>query len=297
MTVGGCARAGGAAGGASAPPNLGKSVDGVTLVASADRLSLGSGDSVTFAVRLENNRSTALSVQLFGCNFAQLEVRTPLPLEPQGKQWAGAAGSFKQFALAQGHGPGGVPATDPVRTTITSSPCVSDQPEESLDPGAFVTDTLSWRPEIVAGVAALPGPISFSITAGIDPQSEVPSYAPDYADPKAAFAQTYISISVPGELTIDGSAPNVISAGQAIDALLADGKFSGWLDEQEPGTCNDVNLFLYGNDAGGNLGKGPAWEIDLFCLTGVPRHFAIASIGAVSGALQALDFCDDPCVR
>ena len=100
-----------------------------------------------------------------------------------------------------------------------------------------------------------------------------------------------------GHLTIAGPAPRVISAGQALDALLADPRFSSWLQRQRDSECETANLFLANNQNGGIIPSGPIWDIELFCETGVPRHFSIAAVDAASGAVRLVNVCDDPCAR
>jgi hypothetical protein len=38
-------------------------------------------------------------------------------------------------------------------------------------------------------------------------------------------------------------------------------------------------------------------DIELFCETGVPRHFVIAAVDAASGVVRLVNVCDDPCAR
>ena len=101
-----------------------------------------------------------------------------------------------------------------------------------------------------------------------------------------------------GLVRVEGEPPRLVSAGQAVDALLADERFASWLPLQPPTTWSNANLFLQSMPAAaGIVPAGPTWEIDLFREVGVPRNWAIGFVDAFTGQLRNLAFCNDPCDR
>ena len=93
-------------------------------------------------------------------------------------------------------------------------------------------------------------------------------------------------------------APEVVGAGQALDAMLADEKFAAWLGEEAKGTWSTANVFLMNYGAAqGIVPAGPSWEIDLFREVGVPRNWAIGYVDPFTGRLRNLTFCKAPCDR
>jgi hypothetical protein len=107
----------------------------------------------------------------------------------------------------------------------------------------------------------------------------------------------YTALSVTGVLTVDHPRQAPISIGQAIDAVLGDARFTGWLASQPAGTCTGVNVLLKEGHAGSIIPVGPNWAIDVFCEEGVPRHWAISTVDPFSAEVTGLTFCDVPCDR
>ncbi len=274
-------------------------VDDVSLTVSMDHESLRSGESVTFTATLRNGRSTALAYGVSGCGFGTATLSVPLPLLPKGKTWEGQAAWFKEFALTKGYGPGGVSATAPLDIALAGagSACSNDGLEMSLGPGQKLSETFTWRAELVPGVGVLPGDLALHVSAGFDRQNDPPSYDPGYTGIRGNWFPIYKQVAVTGHVAIVGEAPKILTAGQAIDALLADSRFDGWLQRQSPQSCDTANLFLQNNANGGLVPAGPGWEIELFCEVGMPRHFAITLVDAVTGEVRLVDICDDPCSR
>jgi hypothetical protein len=89
------------------------------------------------------------------------------------------------------------------------------------------------------------------------------------------------------DLQILGSAVSPMSAGLAIDAALADTKFTTWLEKQPSRTWSGANLWL---DAQG-------WHVELFREVGVPRSFGRVTVQPVTGQTVVVDICTDPCGR
>ncbi len=95
-----------------------------------------------------------------------------------------------------------------------------------------------------------------------------------------------------------GEGRPLATAGEAIDAALADEKFATWLADLPTQTWSNANLFLTSQSrAEGILPAGPAWELDLFREAGVPRHWAIAFIDPFDATLISVHYCDIPCDR
>lgn len=274
--------------------------DGVELAIQLQSAAVTSGGSVTADVTLRNLRSTSLVYGVQWCGApAALSVALPMPLQPAGKTWSDVPGQLKQFAFEQGTGPGGGPATAP-RDTSADQGCSpgDDGDEATLAPGAAVERTVTWRAQIVAGVPALPGSVSFSLSALVDPTGAPPSYPPNYKGPLASWAKSYTEIALSGSLTIEASGPPLISEGQALDSLLADKPFETWLATQPASTWDIVNVFLEDGSGGGTiLPHGPSWEIDVFRERGVARNFALGFVDPFSGQLRSVNYCNAPCDR
>ena len=106
------------------------------------------------------------------------------------------------------------------------------------------------------------------------------------------------ALSAEGSIRVAGDAPRVVTAGGALDALLADARFAAWLPLQPSATWSGANLFLQSSPGvSGNVPPGPNWEIDLFREMGVPRNWAIGYVDAFSGEVRNLAICNDPCDR
>ena len=222
----------------------------------------------------------------------------PLPLEPAGRSWDGIAGTFKTYALEQGYGPGIVPATGPIATMALAPPC-DDTLESILDPGRSVDGTLLWKAEFVPGLPALPGLVGFEVMIRHDP-APPPSFEPPPSDggPWVApsWVRMYETLKIDGRLTIEGPAPRLVTAGEAIDVVLTDDGFASWLAEMPPETWSNANLYLQ-SGGGGIVPDQPAWSIELFREMGVPRNWAITYVDALTGELLGTHYCDIPCDR
>jgi hypothetical protein len=284
----------------SASGTLSSTLDQIVLTVVTDPQTVDSGRRVQLTAMLRNDRPTPVAYGLLGCGFASVEVSPQLPFEPFGKAWAGRAGWFKDFVLNHGYAAGGAPATEPAPVTLFAggAPCDGLEGSEStLLPGQLLTNTFSWPAEVVTGLRAAPGAVPFTVTAGFDRQNGPPSYEPGYTGIRGSWVPMYKQLSVRGHLTVVGEAPDAVSGGEALDALLEDEGFVRWLEGQAPGTCDTANLILANNHAGGIIPPGPAWDIELFCESGVERHFAIAAVDAISGKVTLLDVCSIPCGR
>ena len=297
-------------GGASPPGNPASSpagpgatfvaeADGYTLSVTVDRMVVAPGDTVTFTSSFHNGTAEPIDLAGRGCSAAgSIHLEVAMPREPFGRTWTGIAGEFKDYVLSQGMGPGIVPALDPLSIPARAMPCVDGDFDGTLEPGGTVTGSLTWRAEIVRGVTALPGDISFTAAAGYDQQNEAPSYPPGYTGIRGSWTPMFKQLTVAGHLTMTGGAPAIKGPGEAIDALLGDPAFATWLAEQPSSTWTNANLFLVSMPkAEGIMPAGPSWKINLFREIGVPRHWAIGFVDPFEGSLRSVTYCDIPCDR
>ena len=129
----------------------------------------------------------------------------------------------------------------------------------------------------------------FEVGAGYDP----------VGGPEAGLELVqFKELRVAGELIVEGQRPEVVSAGEAVDAVLNDLHFVHWLEAQPVATWSNANLMLQSHPtAEGIVPAGPTWAVELFREVGVPRHWAIAHVNAISGELIRIDYCDIPCGR
>jgi hypothetical protein len=138
--------------------------------------------------------------------------------------------------------------------------------------------------------------VPFVVGASFELQNGPPSYPPDYDGPHGSWAAMYKGVAVTGVIAVDGSRPDVLGPGEAIDALLEDDMFRAWLDEQPSSTWSGINLFIEDNrNPQGIVPLGVTWEIDLFRERGVARHWAIAYINAINGDVRHVEYCNRPC--
>jgi hypothetical protein len=273
---------------------------GLTLTVSFDRTEVAPGGDLTIDVVIRNDRSVPVDIFRDHCSApATMYALVPVPVDPAGRDWDGIAGVFKTFALTEGTGPGGAPATAPGRVYATGNPCLEPGLTDlTLEPGASTSASLTWTAELVPDLPALPGAVPFDISVGHDPTGAPPSYPPDYSGPLGSWFRSYEQLTVRGVIDVVGDAPRIVTAGEALDALLADREFAAWLAEQPKRTWSGANILLqnYG-PAQGIVPAGPHWEIDLFREKGVPRHWAIAMVDPFTGELLSVTYCNIPCDR
>lgn len=273
--------------------------NGLTLTVALDRTEVAPGGSLTIAVTIHNARSVPVVLAVDQCGApATTYALVPVPVDPSGRAWTGIAGEFKSYALTEGFREGGAPATAPGWVYATVKPCREGESELTLAPDETASTSVTWTAALVDGVPALPGQVAFKVNVGHDPTGGPPSYPPDYKGPLGSWFKTYEQLTVDGTIRIAGDAPKVLTAGQALDAMLADRRFAAWLSEQPKGTWSTANVFLlnYGV-AQGIVPAGPSWEVDLFREIGVPRNWAIGYVDPFTGKLRNLTFCNAPCDR
>lgn len=272
---------------------------GLTLTVSLDRAEVAPGGSISVDVTIRSARTVPVVLSTGRCGLPVTMVAlVPVPVDPSGRSWEGIAGEFKAYALAGGYREGGQPATSPGQVYASAVPCREFAPELPLAPGETTETSMTWTAMLVEGVPALAGDVAFTVSVGHDPTGAPPSYPPGYTGPRGGWFQTYQQLTVDGTIRIAGDAPKVVTAGQALDAMLADPRFADWLSEEPAETWGGANLFLMNQGrAEGIVPAGPSWEVDLFREMGVPRNWAIGFVDPFTGAVRNLAFCNAPCNR
>ena len=272
--------------------------NGLVLSVTPSRTTIAPGDPVVFEVSLANNRSEPVNYAGGMC-FTSLRIVAALPLVPPGRDdWTGRAAWFKDFALSNGYGPGGVRATDPIEIMPISDDCT-----ESLDldtvihAGQRLSATFQWSGGYGSNLPVLPGEVTYRASIGYDRLNGPPTYPPGYTGVRGSWTAIYNQLGIEGRITVEGPQPSIVSAGQAIDAALADPRFASFLDAQEPDTCDLVNLIFWDTSPEGPLPPGSSWDVELFCETGVPRNFVIVHVDALTAEVKEVDVCDVPCDR
>ena len=273
--------------------------DGLSMVVTLSASDVAPGGNVAINVTVRNDRSVAVPLGSGYCgSLATMYAVLPVPLDPVGRDWDGIEGTFKQYALTEGLREGGSPMSQPGWVYANATPCNDASSDTMLQPGGSLTDSMTWSALLVKGVPALAGDVPFTVAVAHDPSGAPPSYPPGYEGPLASWFKTYQQLTVTGTIRIVGDAPPVLSAGQAIDAMLSDQRFTSWLAKQPATTWSVANVFLQNPvKAQGILPAGPSWDVELFREVGVPRNWAIGFVDAYSGKVLNLTFCNAPCDR
>src|SRR5262245_54180367 len=118
--------------------------DGYVLTVEVDRTVVPVGEAITFEAAFTNTNPEPIDIAPASCRgVAAMTAIVDVPLDPGGRAWDGAAGTFKAYALNEGLGPGGVPATDPLRVSI-AGPCSMSVGSTILEAGGTATGTYTW---------------------------------------------------------------------------------------------------------------------------------------------------------
>ena len=107
------------------------------------------------------------------------------------------------------------------------------------------------------------------------------------------FFPIYTSLVAEGVLAIDGPATDLLTAGEAIDVLLANQEFVTWLNDQDPGACPAANLFL--TDGPPPDYEYVAWLIQLMCEAGGRSYDGYGWVDAETGNIVRLKVCETEC--
>lgn len=262
---------------------------GLQLVAVFDRVEVEAGGDVSVRLSLHNTRSNDVLFEE-PCGADAMVVEVPNPREPAGREWEGIAGVFKAYALGESTGsPIESSIRSPLKTIARALPChaaTEGEPgleRQTIAAGDTYETTLTWSAELVRDLPAGPGELRFSIDVLYDLES---------VGNGMVKAET---LAVDGTITVLPGGPSTVSAGQAVDAVLADPEFTAWLSKQPRNSWANANLFLQPGATGVDvLPEVPYWDVELFR---EPRNWAIVYVDARSGAILRTMYCEIPCDR
>lgn len=277
------------------PAAMVASKDGVRLEVSLASASVLRGQPIKFHIRVVNGRASAVNYKPSLCNLpATVSALLDLPFDEPGRNWDGIAAAFKTFALTRGDWPGR--ADDSTQLRIEPRFCHGGSDEETLAPGTSIESDIEIPAEIVTGVPALAGVASISAVLIHDIKFDPPNPDPGSSGLPAHCFGCWTSevLAVDGHVALIGEAPQPISGGQALDALLANPTFETWLAEQSEEAWSGSNLFIWPGGGGGIMPDRPSWQIELFR---EPRNWAIAFVDVYSGAILSATYCNVPCDR
>ena len=273
--------------------------NGLSMTVTPANPSVQPGGSVTVTVAIHNGRSGPVVLQTQRCGApALMSFMLPFPVDPAGRVWTGIAGEYKTFALGQTERAGGF--LQP--WYADAKPCSQDNGWVlTIQPGETSRASLVWTAVLVEGVPALPGDLDFTVTVGHDPTCTPPpgrTCGPVGSTGGTAlnWPWTFEDMTASGGvLRIAGDAPKVVTAGQAIDALLSNQRFTNWLTEQPASTWSVANVLLQNpGKAQGIVPAGPSWEVGLTRKVGVQDEWAIGYVDPFSGKVLSLSFCYPP---
>jgi hypothetical protein len=208
--------------------------DGVRMTLQLDRAPLAALERSWALVRIENRSNDTILWQGGGCDFpASIEGRLAAPIAPApGRDWPGLAGQFKSIVA------GGAFETDLFGYTpeaFVDQPsfgCTADLRINELGVGERLELRAAWD-GLVGGVPSPGGPIT--IVARFP-----------YMGPKGAVADPFMGELRPIEALLATSiAPfdgRFLSAGEAVDAALADARFFSWVEGAPMAEWQGVNL-------------------------------------------------------
>ena len=278
---------------------LSTSDNGLSMTVTPANPSVEPGGSVTVTVTIHNGRSGPVLLQTQRCGAAALmSFMLPFPVDPAGRVWTGIAGAYKSVALGQAERSGGF--LQP--WYADAKPCSQDNGWVlTIQPGETSRASLVWTAVLVEGVPALPADLDFTVTVGHDPTCTPPpgrTCGPVGSTGGTAlnWPWTFEDMTASGGvLRIAGDAPKVVTAGQAIDALLSNQRFTNWLTEQPASTWSVANVLLQNpGKAQGIVPAGPSWEVGLTRKVGVQDEWAIGYVDPFSGKVLSLSFCYPP---
>jgi hypothetical protein len=265
---------------------------GLTMTVTMDQV-VESGGTIPIDVSISNGRSVPVVLPSDECGApAGMRASLPVPLEPIGRTWDGIAAEYKAYALGEGYREGGLAASAPGWVMATAGACKPGRGELTIPPGEAASVALLWTAALVEGVAALPGSVPFTVSVAHDKGPEF-TFPPDWTGPVGGIIPDYQVLSVEGTLDIVGDVPSVLSAGQAIDVVLADERFAAWLTEQPKKSWAVANVYLTSEAMDMNKPvTGPHWNVELIR---EPRDVGIGVVDAITGELLDLRLCPFPC--
>lgn len=258
--------------------------DDLRLTIAAASRTVESGEPLELSISVHNAGRDAVGLASWECG-APLSVEASLaaPSDPGRELTDRIELDLRAFALTDKAdakpGPGVV-----MRSAECALPgeqqVIGDQ---RLAAGDDLRRTLPWRAELVDGVGASPGVATLTVRVAYRAIDD------DKAPYKALVGSTEIIITDGGK--------TAISAAQALDAVLADEKFSKWLRDAPSESWTAANVFLQNLGPGENgiVPDGPSWEVDLFREVDGARQWAISFVDPSTGAVRSVNVCDEKC--
>jgi hypothetical protein len=251
----------------------------IALTVGFDRSTIVSGGPIAASALVTNTSNRTITYQSDGCGDPiTLTLAMPVPNEPSGLPQSGQDAKFKQFVLTKGFEQGGLPVLSPVPTNF-GSVCQQPPVNLTLGPGQSVTAMPTWQAQL-AGVAAPTGPINLTATFTYDPVP-LPSVPPVSPGAPIPLRQNIYAhhVVASGTLAITrGGGPQILSAGEAVDAALRDPAFNAWLARQPQASWTVANLYV----------EDDGWHVELFV---GEATFAYVILDPVSGKLRSMRIC------
>jgi len=270
----------------------------ISLEVGVDRPEVASGQKVIVTATVTNNSGSAVDYLLQTCGSPVAVDFVPEPPSMKSTEsWQGVVAQFRQFAVANGKGPGGVPVPGLTPTAARPESCGEEGGIASIDAHSTLKTALVWSAELAPGVEAPSGRVrveaELDLIDGGSATDEVA--AGDNPTPIRPIPLT--SLTAEGDLQVTDGSSKTISASQALDAVLANAKFDEWLSTRPVDTWSGVNIYMTGPDTTPGDSRPPAWTVEVFReAEGAPRDFSIARVNPTNGTVS-LDVCAVPCDR
>jgi hypothetical protein len=256
---------------------LASTQDGLSLTARFDRTNVEPGGKVTIDVTIHNGRTTEITYFAPCPGAVEMNTTASLPLEPIGRTWTGIKADLKADALGKGNVGGD--QSDNIPAAIYSVSCEPGITLLKLLPAQTIESTLSWTANLIEGVPAVPGDVSFTITL-MGPEG-YPAHFAGFTEGQFEYGlgvPVDKLLHVAGSVHVAGHAPKVLSKGQVIDAALADPQFEAWLATEPESTWTTVNISL----RTGGIVPGE-WTLEVVQGVGAENHYGFAFVDPFTG--------------
>jgi hypothetical protein len=257
-----------------------QSPDGAELRITVSATTIAVGQALTVFQVVTNVGSETIQVDNKQCGGpALVEVELPFPTTPTGATLSGQLATFKQWMLDNALTTG-QSRSSTYRTPFGPLGCGGYHPI-ALAPGGQLTGSRSDPITQVPGVTLPGGPATIVATLFYwqVPATPLPTLGPN-AKP-AMRVPILVSVSIP--ISVVGSAPHVLSAGQAVDAALKITEFAAFVAANPPDSWERGILML--NDYYG-------WDIELQLKSG---GFAAARLDPMTGTVSWHRTCTHSC--
>lgn len=253
--------------------------DGVRLEVRGPEARMAAGDGLLLDITIENASKVPVTLASWECGApVSLDSRVAFPTSA-GTDAGDALDQAFRSAAAPRDGEMLVVARPPECALDTMSQVSSDR---VIRPGESVGAVMTWEAAYVPGAPIPAGEIRVDVRAAIQ------------LDADSAWQALVAPISV----TVDnGGLPPTISAGTAIDAVIADKDFQAWLDQAPESTWVAASAFLQnlGPESNGIVPNGPSWEVDLFRVVDGERQWAISFVDVATGKVRSVNTCTKAC--